>query len=442
MRLRQALRLGWDARTALVGAGGKTTGLFQLARDFETPVVITSTTHLGTWQAGFADRHWVVVRPEDVNRFAGQIEGVTLFSGPAGADDRLSGLDDASLEALKNTADRLGFPVLVEADGSRQKPLKAPAAHEPAIPGWVRQVVVTAGLSGLGQPLDAEHFHRPERFAAISGVEPGSLVTEEGLARVFGSREGGLKNIPPGARVSALLNQADRPELIDAGLRVANQLIGYYASILITSLSENQIWSVVEPRAGIVLAAGGASRFGSPKVLLDWQGQHLVRRAAQAAVEGGLNPVIVVAGAEAGAVRAALAGLPVQVVENTDWQAGQSTSLRAGLAALPQDIGAAVFLLGDQPFVNSGVVQALVKRHSQTLAPVVAPHAAGRRANPVLFDRVTFPDLLDLQGDTGGRAVLDRYAVESVEWKDPRLVLDIDTPEDYRRLLDEADPDD
>src|SRR5512133_3954193 len=211
MNLLQALRLETLARLALVGAGGKTTALFQLARELPPPVVVTTSTHLGSWQVGFADRHATITRPEDIDRFAGQIEDVVLFTGPGMGENRLSGLEARLLEALFDLAERLQFPVLVEADGSRQKPLKAPAAHEPAIPDWVDHVVVVAGLSGLGHPLDAETVHRPERFAALSELQPGTPVTEDGLARLLLHPSGGLKNIPEGARRILLLNQADTP---------------------------------------------------------------------------------------------------------------------------------------------------------------------------------------------------------------------------------------
>ena len=104
------------------------------------------------------------------------------------------------------------------------------------------------------------------------------------------------------------------------------------------------------------------------------------------------------------------------------------------MQVLPENVTGAVFLLADQPLVKPALLRALVDRHAATLAPVVAPHVAGRRANPVLFDQDTFARLLELEGDTGGRALLDQYPVEFVDWDDPNLLFDIDTPDDYARL--------
>jgi len=96
--------------------------------------------------------------------------------------------------------------------------------------------------------------------------------------------------------------------------------------------------------------------------------------------------------------------------------------------------GAAIFLLADQPQVTPMVLRALVEQHSAELAPIVAPLVAGQRANPVLFDRVTFPDLMALTGDVGGRAIFSKYSPTYLPWHDESLLVDVDTPDDLRRL--------
>jgi len=446
MDLRLALRLDSPvklpagfvpASVAFVGAGGKTTALFQLARSFESPVVVTTSTHLGTWQAGFADRHIIINRPEDIEANAGQIEGVTLLTGPV-ANDRYRGLDQPALEEVSRLALRLNFPVLIEADGARQRSLKVPAAHEPVIPSWVEQVIVVAGLSGLGKPLDEATVHRPDLYALLGDIQPGDTITPESLLHVLSNPHGGLKGIPEWARKVALLNQAGSSELVEQGSRLAHELLGAYDAVLVASLADRQIHEVVEPVAAIVLAAGSSSRYGQPKMLLPWHGKPLIRYPVEAALDAGLAEVIVVTGAVTGPLSDVLEGLPVRIVENPLWKTGQSSSLQAGLSALSENITSAMFLLADQPYVSAELIRALVTLHGQSLSAVVAPKAGGRRANPVLFDRVTFPDLLMLEGDTGGRAIIDRfpdrYSPVLLEWEDESILFDVDTPEDYNHL--------
>ncbi len=448
MKLIQALRLQAAPCLALVGAGGKTTALFQLARQLPSPVIVTATTHLATSQLFQADKHLTVRTKEDIVQLESELyNGVTVLAGEEAQPGRTSGLDMDLMEAVWSFAAAKGIPLLIEADGSRQKPVKAPADHEPAIPAFVPQVLVVAGLAALGKPLAAEWVHRPERFAALAGLGSGAEITPQALARVLLHPQGGLKNIPPGARRVVLLNQADSEELRATARKLVMEsgLLNAYDAVILSALggAEAQVFAAYEPVAGIILAAGKASRYGSdvtglPKQLLTWGGESFVRKVSRCALEAGLSPVVVVLGAFARRIRASLEGLPVMYMENPAWENGQSTSIQAGLNSLPKGSGAAVFLLADQPQVPSELVRSLVETHAAGLPPLVAPLVEGRRANPVLFDRVTFPELLKLTGDVGGRALFgggSPYTPTWVPWEDPALLLDVDTPEDYQVLL-------
>jgi len=454
--LKDALRLAPDACLALVGAGGKTRALFQLAGELPPPVFVTATTHLAEEQLALADEWRQVEDPEQVEAAARQMQGqVRLFIGsPDGAGRRL-GLASPALERLRAVAGRQGIPLLIEADGARQLPLKAPGEHEPALPfietppsssPALDGVIVVAGLSGLGKPLDSNWVHRYERFAELAGLPIGAPISAQAVRRVLLHPEGGLKNIPPGARRFALLNQADTPELQSQAYNVIGEpasgtrLLGEYHAVVVAALHAKKVWAVHEPVAGVVLAAGSASRFGRAKQVIEWQGETLVHRAARTALEAGLSPVIVVTGAYVGETQAALTELKVTLAHNSDWEAGQSASVQTGVRALPEGAGAAVFLLVDQPLVSASLIRRLVEVHAESLPPVVAPQAGGRRANPVLFDRSTFAHLLDLDGDQGGRQLFTKFAPTWVPWHDEAILGEIDTPEDYQRLLDLYSP--
>ncbi len=445
--LAEALRLDVPSSLAIVGAGGKTTALFNLARSlqarFDRPVLVTTTTHLAQSQLLLADICYLVETPPIVpmgpigydGHFA-SLRKVILFHGGPTGDGRVVGLAEDQLLELQRLAQTHGLPLLIEADGARGLPLKAPAAHEPAISPFVEAVLVSAGWSGLGQPLDEANVHRPQRFADLSGLALGDPVTPSALARVLLHPLGGLKNIPPSARKFLLLNQLDAWPDESVQRQVAELALGCldaYSTVLAAALASNRLWAAYENHAGIILAAGQAQRFGSPKQLLDWQGEPLVRRAVRLALSAGLRPVRVVLGAWADQVRPALSGLPVEIVENPAWQDGQSSSVRAGLDGLPEWVGGAFFLLSDQPHVPVELVCLLRARHAYSRAKLVAPLCGGRRANPVLFDRDTFPLLRRLQGDTGGRVLFERPELSTawVLWNDPALLFDVDTPADY-----------
>ena len=421
---------------AFVGAGGKTTAIFQLARQLKPPVIITTTTHLGSWQTPLADRHLIANHPADLERL--EPSGVTLITGDLSAGDRLNAVSPDVLLWLHDKSRARGWTLLIEADGARQKALKAPDEHEPAIPAFVDVVAVVAGLSGLGRALSEDIVHRAGRFGEIAGVVPGEAVTPEALVHVLTHPAGGLKGIPGTARRVVLLNQADSPDSQARAHGMAPGLLGAFSAVIVASLEASAVHAVHENVAGILLAAGASERLGRPKQTLDWRGQPFVRAVAATALEAGLKPVIAVTGSGSAEVESALAGVPVMIVRNDNWRTGQASSIHAGVQDLPPSTGAAVFLLADQPQVRFDVIAALLDAHAGGLYPIVAPLVMmERRANPVLFDRDTFPDLLALRGDVGGRAVFSKHAVEYMPWHDDRLLLDVDTEDDYRRLMED-----
>lgn len=440
MELKYGLRLSPATRSALVGAGGKTSAMFQIARDFDSAVVISTTTHLSLDQRGLADRHFVVQSPADIPSWQGSFQGkILLFSGPAlKEEERLQGLASQPLQRLLEWANRYQLPLLIEADGARQLALKAPAAHEPPIPPFVDTVIVLAGLSALGQPLSESHVHRPRLFGDLAGMDMGESIQLMHMVRVLCSSRGGLKNIPPQARRILLLNQADTVEGWQEIDRRVPDLLRSYHAVGLTSLAAGRVHAIHEPIAGIVLAAGGSTRYGKTKQILSWREQPFVRRVAETGLAAGLDPLLVVTGADAERVCAAVEGLGVRCVHNPDWREGQSTSVQRGIEDLPPEIAGAVFLLADQPQMPVELVRGLKAAHAQSHAPIVSTQVEGKRANPVLFDRQTFPELIALEGDVGGRVLFERYAPLFVPWDEPGIRQDVDTPEDYRELLDEG----
>ena len=106
------------------------------------------------------------------------------------------------------------------------------------------------------------------------------------------------------------------------------------------------------------------------------------------------------------------------------------------MEALTRKAGATLFLLADQPQVSKELLIKLVETHAGSLSPIISPQIDGHRGNPVLFDRVTFPDLCGLKGDMGGRQLFSKYPITWVPWHDSSALLDVDTPEDYRKMVE------
>ena len=185
--------------------------------------------------------------------------------------------------------------------------------------------------------------------------------------------------------------------------------------------------------AVLVLAAGRGTRMGgSNKMLADLQGKPIVRRTVEAALASGARPVVVVTGHEGERVAAALKGLDVKLVHNSDYADGISTSVKAGISALPSDIEAVAVALGDMPEINGGLIDRLAHAINPAGGALVAvPTREGRRGNPVVWSRRFFEDLAKLEGDTGARHLIVQHneAVIEVPVEDEGAFLDIDTPE-------------
>jgi CTP:molybdopterin cytidylyltransferase MocA len=184
---------------------------------------------------------------------------------------------------------------------------------------------------------------------------------------------------------------------------------------------------------GVVLAAGGAARFGSQKLLAPLRGLPLVTYAVDMLLAT-TDSVIVVVGNDGDDVRRALGSRPVSFAENADWRDGQSTSLRCGIAAAPHEAKAVVIALGDQPDCDPAVVVALIARWRDTGCSIVTARYRGVQAPPALLAREVFEEVEMLRGDVGARPLIDRTP-ERVAYVDVAAdVRDVDTPSDLAAL--------
>ncbi len=192
--------------------------------------------------------------------------------------------------------------------------------------------------------------------------------------------------------------------------------------------------------AAIVLAAGRSTRWGADnKLLKEIGGKPMVRHAVEAALQSKAGPVIVVTGHEADAVRSALDGLDVRVVHNPDYREGLSTSLKAGIAAVPETANAAIVCLGDMPLVAPRHIDRLIAAFNPAEGRAICvPVLSGKRGNPVLWGADFFADMAALTGDIGAKHLMSRYGdvICEVEIGENAIFTDIDTPDAASALKD------
>ena len=182
--------------------------------------------------------------------------------------------------------------------------------------------------------------------------------------------------------------------------------------------------------AAVIQAAGKGSRFHSDqyKLLAPVAGVPMILRTLDPVLHAGFDEIVVVVGFHAAEMRDALADLPVRIVENTEWEAGQSTSLSAGVRAVQDSSDRACLLLGDQPFLRTDTLQALLKESDEHPEEIIVPFFQEKRGNPIVVPAVYYEKLLGLTaGDEGGKKLLKTVGYRVLPVKDPGVLRDIDT---------------
>jgi molybdenum cofactor cytidylyltransferase len=295
-----------------------------------------------------------------------------------------------------------------------------------------RRDVIPGALTACGGII--VHFGMP--------VDPGNLML---MGRLGDADVLGL----PGCARSPKINGYDWVlQRIVAGLPTGPSEVmrmgvgGLLADIPSRPMPRAKTGSLVSSRraprvAALILAAGRSTRMGTlNKLLIEIDGKPMVRHAAEA-VTGRATPVIVVTGHQHEQIERALAGLPISFAHNPDYAQGLSTSLKRGLAALPEDIDGALVLLGDMPRVGPAEIARLIEVFNPIEGRVIiVPTRKGKRGNPVLLGKQLFHELSDIAGDSGARVSIAAHPdlVAEIEMESDGVLTDVDTPQALARL--------
>ena len=197
--LSSALELGDRELVSLVGGGGKTTALFALGRQLTGTVILSTSTKMGSDRTG---GHHPLIAPSAHGLATALARHRVVLAWKGVKDHRALGFDVDECADFARLADH----VVIEADGSRRKPFKAPADHEPVVPGATTVLIACVGAAAFDAPISAS-CHRPESVAEVAGCRPDDRLRPDRLAAVLTSNRGSRKGCPPTARFVVLLNQ-------------------------------------------------------------------------------------------------------------------------------------------------------------------------------------------------------------------------------------------
>ena len=184
----------------------------------------------------------------------------------------------------------------------------------------------------------------------------------------------------------------------------------------------------------LILAAGEARRFGGPKQLANVNGEPMLQRVLSRACAVAGHAVTVVLGAHARDILQVLRSGPATVVINRDWAEGVASSIRAGMQSACAAYEGVMILLGDQPLIGTETLQALIGAWRRQPRCLIASQYGAVTGVPAIFPRWCYADLLGLRGDQGARLLLRRYADSLIRVPNPQAAVDVDQPEDLRRL--------
>ena len=428
-----------DQLVAITGGGGKSSLMFALAECLTGRVVMTTTTRIFAAQmrlapaALFSRDHAPEDWPELTRCLAehgrclvvGQVEG-----------DKASGVTPELPGRLLARPD-VDY-VLVEADGSRMRPVKAPAGHEPVIPPESTLVVPAAGIDALSGPIE-QVAHRPELVAAVTGLPVGERLTPASLARLMAHPAGGLKAVPDQARVVPMLNKVETGRQWALARQTARLLLASerIERVVLGALGRAERQGEVQKRVtAVVLAAGESKRMGRTKQLLPWGETTVLGQTLDNLAASLVHDVVVVTGYKRQAMDQIAAAHGAATVHNPEYATGEMlSSLQAAVQALPQNRSAVLVVLADQPMLAPATIDQLLVAYWQGRGSLVAPSYDGRRGNPVLIDRAHFQELLALSPGDAPRALLRRHpsSLYQVPVEDPAVLRDLDQPEDYQR---------
>lgn len=334
MKLIDALELKRGDVVSLIGSGGKTSALVRMMHECQVQgwrVLLTTTTRIGLSELSHFPTHCYL---DEVASFQ---QSPTLFIYSRQDTSKVYGLNESELASAI-----MAFQpdvVLIEADGSRKKPLKLPYPHEPVVPSFSTKLVGVVGLSALGEPCIESCVYNPDAIMATQTLTSTGQIHAKTFSSIIANGIWG--QISPTIPRYAFINQTE-PHTYRMGIarfiaRCALQHAQSVSRILIGSLlHDDPVHEVVQPVSAVVLAAGRSSRMGQSKILMPWHdGQTIIEQIIKQLQHALVSEVIVVTGRQSAEVSALVQSRGARTVFNPDYQEGEMlSSLKVGLNAL------------------------------------------------------------------------------------------------------------
>lgn len=439
MKLRKAFEVNRGDVVAFIGAGGKTSALIGLGYellDEDWRILATTTCVIDEEQLRLMPHTMPYnSNPEIISSALSEHGFVFVYDSI-----RNGKVYGPAIEWTREVLDTIDSDVLlIEADTAEGRPLKAPLQGEPHIPPEASLVVPIASLAALDKPLDDEHIYNPQAMIEKYGYYEGSNVRSAWIAQVLRDDELGLQGIPEKARVVVFVNQTPEIGYLRGRARMIARLVLQSSRVNSVALGSvrgaNPVYELQRSVGAIVLAAGRASRMGEPKVLLPWTKQHsIIEHIIHQLIRARIDHINVITGWYADEVKKLAKAMGARPIHNRSYKTGEMvSSLKAGLCAMPDNVSAALIILGDQPRIQPKVIYQVLKAYAEGQGDIIAPRYQTLRGHPILISRKYWSEILELRNYQSPREVINAHANEMtyIDVHTDSILRDVDTPEDY-----------
>lgn len=432
---------------SLVEAGGKTSFMYALARELislQRKVLITTTTHL---KKPTEKTYELMILENCPKKAAAKINQIfdtsntVLWADKEVSDGKICGLPAESINIVAdmNIADN----ILIEADGAKGLPIKAPTSHEPVIPTKTTIVVGVIGIDALGCRIDNNTVHRPEILSKIVQKPIGGIIDEIVIQKLICSPYGLFKGATEQMKKIVVINKVDNSTILGPAIRLAESIKNTnnidILHIILTSFNcktpRIRVIFIMEESSkdgikiwGIILAAGEGKRAGGGKLSRDIQGKPMLQHVVEMATQSSLDGVLLVIGYERNLGEKIAKCTGIKSYYNPDYSLGMSTSLKLGISKVPEGISAVAIILGDMPYVQRKTLDSIVNLYKTTRSKIIIPVCNGKKGHPVLMSCKYNGEIYNILGDIGAREIIKKHRDEVMHWQtnDLGILRDID----------------
>lgn len=433
MKLIEIFDLKKGEIVSIVGAGGKTTTMFKLAEELraENKVLVTTTTKIA-WPDKAQYDYICMERENFLNYAAKDSNGIYVFGIEDKIKHKVNSVSEADLLELKPYFDY----ILIEADGSKRKPLKGWNQSEPVICTQTTKTIGVLDITAVGLNINEENIHRSPIFCELTNTKVGDTVNIENIADMITNPNGLFKN-SFGEKI-LYINKVENSNTINNAKKLIkilknneNRVIDRYT---MGSLYKQKYYKNAVFITAIIMASGYSKRMGKDKLLLEYKGKTFVERTIDTVSKCSFMEIILVA--RETKVRAFGEVKDIVVVENRNADKGISESIKLGVSNAESSDGY-MFFTADQPFLKASMIENLMKKFGENPQNIIIPVFNGKRGNPVIFPAALKTEFLELNGDTGGKAVIENHKdiVKLIEISESLSLLDVDTEENYKYIL-------